>query len=80
MKIAVAGLGYVGMSLAVLLAARHRVRAFDLAQARVDRVNDRLSPIEDADISAALRDQRLRWRSGRLITASATQKTGICTQ
>ncbi len=59
MKIAVAGLGYVGMSLAVLLAARHRVRAFDLAQARVDRVNERLSPIEDADISAALRDQQL---------------------
>jgi UDPglucose 6-dehydrogenase len=55
MKIAVAGLGYVGMSLAVLLAARHRVMAFDISAVRVAQVNDRRSPIEDAEISAALR-------------------------
>lgn len=54
MKIAVAGLGYVGMSLAVLLAARHRVMAFDISATRVAQVNDRRSPIEDAEISAAL--------------------------
>lgn len=54
MKIAVAGLGYVGMSLAVLLAARHRVMAFDISAMRVAQVNDRRSPIEDAEISAAL--------------------------
>ncbi|MCF8516925.1 MAG: nucleotide sugar dehydrogenase [Rhodobacteraceae bacterium] len=55
MKIAVAGLGYVGMSLAVLLAARHRVMAFDISAVRVAQVNDRRSPIEDSEISAALR-------------------------
>ena len=54
MKISVVGLGYVGMSMAVLLAARHEVWALDLVQARVDLVNAGRSPIEDAEISAHL--------------------------
>ncbi|ARJ69565.1 nucleotide sugar dehydrogenase [Paracoccus contaminans] len=54
MKISVAGLGYVGLSLAVLLAQRNRVVALDVNAARVDAVNARISPIEDADISAML--------------------------
>ena len=54
MKIAVAGLGYVGLSLAVLLAQRHEVAALDVAPARVDAVNARQSPIEDAEISEFL--------------------------
>ena len=54
MKIAVAGLGYVGLSLAVLLAQRHEVAALDVAAARVDAVNARQSPIEDAEISEFL--------------------------
>lgn len=52
MKIAVAGLGYVGLSLAVLLARANRVVALDVNPARVDAVNARRSPIEDAEISA----------------------------
>ena len=52
MKIAVAGLGYVGLSLAVLLARANRVVALDVNSARVDAVNARRSPIEDAEISA----------------------------
>ena len=54
MKIAVVGLGYVGLSLAVLLAQRDEVVALDVNTARVDQVNAGTSPIEDADITEFL--------------------------
>jgi UDPglucose 6-dehydrogenase len=50
-RIVVAGIGYVGLSLAVLLAQKNTVVAVDLDASRVDKVNGRISPIEDADIS-----------------------------
>jgi UDPglucose 6-dehydrogenase len=50
MKIAVAGTGYVGLSNAVLLARHHDVVALDIDEKKVDLVNRRESPIEDADI------------------------------
>jgi UDPglucose 6-dehydrogenase len=50
MKIAIIGLGYVGMSNAVLLSQQHKVVAVDLSEQRVQMVNNRVSPIEDADI------------------------------
>jgi UDPglucose 6-dehydrogenase len=50
-KIVVAGIGYVGLSLAVLLAQRNEVVAIDLDPSKVEQVNNRVSPIEDADIT-----------------------------
>lgn len=50
-RITVVGIGYVGLSLAVLLSRFHRVTAVDLSSERVDAVNRRESPIEDTEIS-----------------------------
>lgn len=60
MKIALFGLGYVGMASAVLLARQHEVVAIDVDPHRADLVNNRQSPIEDPDIGNYLSDPRLQ--------------------
>jgi UDPglucose 6-dehydrogenase len=59
MKIAVIGLGYVGMSNAVLLAQHNQVVAVDLSTTRVDLVNNRKSPIEDTELEDVLANRTL---------------------
>ena len=59
-RIAVVGIGYVGLSLAVLLAQRNSVVAIDIDSSRVDAVNRRESPIEDADISRFFAEKELQ--------------------
>lgn len=59
MKIAVAGLGYVGLSLAVLLAQHHEVTAVDVVPEKVDMVDRGVSPIVDAEIEAFLAEGQL---------------------
>ena len=58
-KIAVAGIGYVGLSNAVLLAQHNDVTLVDIDQARVDLVNARKSPIIDADLEHYLANNHL---------------------
>jgi UDPglucose 6-dehydrogenase len=59
MNIAVAGLGYVGLSNAVLLAQHHKVMAIDLDPQRVDLVNARRAPIVDDELETYLRERSL---------------------
>ncbi|WP_284379367.1 nucleotide sugar dehydrogenase [Litoribrevibacter albus] len=59
MKIAVAGIGYVGLSNAVLLAQHNEVVAVDLVQQRVDMINDKISPISDVEIEHFLANHDL---------------------
>ena len=59
MKIAVAGLGYVGLSLSVLLAKKNTVKAVDIDRSRVEGVNAGESPIRDPEIERALSDGNL---------------------
>ena len=47
MKIAIAGTGYVGLSLATLLSTKYEVKAVDVIKSKVDLINDRKSPIKD---------------------------------
>lgn len=61
MQIAVVGVGYVGLSNAVLLAQNHQVTAFDINSAKIDRLNQRLSPIQDAEIQEFLSNKPLRF-------------------
>ena len=59
MKIAVAGTGYVGLSIATLLARKHKVTAVDIIPEKVDMVNDRKSPIQDEYIEKYFAEENL---------------------
>ena len=58
-KIAVAGLGYVGLSMAVLLAQRNTVTAVDVVEEKVRMVNGRISPLQDREIETYLATREL---------------------
>ncbi len=59
MKIAIAGMGYVGLSLATLLSQYHEVVALDIIKEKVDMVNNRISPIQDKYIQDYFNTKRL---------------------
>lgn len=59
MKIAVAGTGYVGLSISVLLAQSHEVTAVDILQEKVDMINSGKSPIVDKEIEDYLKNKEL---------------------
>ena len=62
-RIAVAGTGYVGLSIAVLLAQQHDVMALDIVPAKVAQINARQSPIHDPEISDFLANRALSLRA-----------------
>lgn len=63
MKIAVAGTGYVGLSLAVLLAQKHQVVALDIVEEKVKLLNNKKSPIEDKEIQDFLNNKPLDFQA-----------------
>lgn len=65
MKLAIAGTGYVGLSLAVLLAGHNDVVAVDVVQEKVNKINQGISPIEDKEIN-----KRLPLVAGNRLTAT----------
>lgn len=81
MKIAVAGTGYVGLSIAVLLAQNHSVTAVDIIPEKIEKINNRVSPIQDEyiekyltekvlDLTATL-DAEAAYRDAELIVIAA---------
>ena len=63
MKIAIAGTGYVGLSNAILLAQHNEVVAIDIVPEKVEMLNRRQSPIEDAEIEEYLKHKVLNFRA-----------------
>ena len=59
MKIAVAGTGYVGLSIATLLSQNHEVMAVDIVPEKVKKINKRISPIQDEYIEKYLKEKEL---------------------
>ena len=58
-KIAVAGTGYVGLSIATLLSQHHQVTAVDVIPEKVEKLNNRISPIQDEYIEKYLAEKKL---------------------
>lgn len=63
MKITIAGTGYVGLSNSVLLAQNHEVIAIDIMQEKVEKINARISPIQDDEIEYYLKNKNLNLRA-----------------
>ena len=82
-KIAVAGTGYVGLSIATLLSQRHKVTAVDVIPEKVEKLNNRISPIQDdyieeylrtknLDLTAALDGESAYWDADFIVIAAPT--------
>ena len=63
MKIAVAGTGYVGLSLATLLSQKNEVVALDVIPEKVEMINNRISPIEDKEIKEYFKTKKLNLKA-----------------
>ena len=67
MKITVAGTGYVGLSLAVLLSQNNEVTAVDVIEEKVQKLNNLISPIQDKYIEKYLFEAKEGFRNSRLL-------------
>ena len=60
MKITVIGMGYVGLSNAILLSQKHEVISYDIDSNKVEQLNKKVSPIVDTDIEDFLKNKKLQ--------------------
>ena len=60
MQICVVGIGYVGLSLSVLLSQKYDVVAYDIDQEKINKINNRISPIDDKEIINYFRKNKLK--------------------
>ena len=74
MKITVAGVGYVGLSLAVLLAQHHEVTAITTTEAKAEKLNKFISPIQDDEIERFFREAKEGQRKLNLTTTTDKEK------
>ena len=70
MKITVAGVGYVGLSLAVLLAQKHEVTAITTTESKTEKLNQFISPIQDDEIERFFKEVREGERELNLYTTT----------
>ena len=70
MKITVAGVGYVGLSLAVLLTQKHEVTAITTTEKKAEKLNQFISPIQDEEIERFFREARAGERTLNLRTTT----------
>ena len=63
MKIAVVGIGYVGLSIATLLSQKNEVIAFDIDSKKIDMINKKISPIKDKEIEKFLITKNLNLKA-----------------
>ena len=70
MKIAVAGVGYVGLSNAILLSQHNEVYAYDIVPSKVDLINNKKSPIVDKEIEEYLSTKGLNLKATTDITSA----------
>lgn len=63
MKIAIAGTGYVGLSLATLLSQKNEVYALDIIEEKVNKINNRISPIQDEMIEEYFKEKKLNLKA-----------------
>ena len=78
MKIAVAGTGYVGLSIATLLAQHNEVVAVDVIPEKVEKLNKRISPIQDEYIEKYLAEKPFNLKATRDYGDDAILKVGMC--
>lgn len=75
LKIAVAGTGYVGLSIATLLSQHHEVTAVDVIPEKVDKLNHRISPIQDEYIEKYLAEKPLHLTATLMVSQLIKMQT-----